>query len=212
MFCTYLTIYYGDKLPKRYIGSSTVQRVLGGYNGSIKSKKYKSIYENEQRKNKNLFKTRILSIHKTHEEALEFEYKLHDKYEVSKSPLYMNMAKASKGGYFGNGASGKDHPMYNKTLSAESKNKISESVKKAYLEKRLESPFKNRNVSGQNNPFYGKSHSENAKAKMSKPKKFVPKWPCPHCNKLYDAGNLKQHMLRNGYSVEDVEKCKMNGK
>ena len=49
----------------------------------------------------------------------------------------------------------------------------------------------------------GKTHSEETKLKMRKPKKFVPKFKCPHCEKEYDAGNLKQHLKRVGYESSD---------
>lgn len=204
MYCVYLTIYSGDKLPRRYIGSSKVIHVLNGYNGSIKSKKYKDIYENEQRYNKHLFKTRILSKHETHKEALEAEYNLHIKYNVSKSDLYMNMSSATRNGWFGNGYS----LMTGKHHSEETKSLISEKLKLAYVEGRVVSPFKTFDTKGENNPFFGKRHSEESKDKMRKPKSYVPRWKCPHCDKEYDAGNLKQHMLKNGFTLEEYENAK----
>ena len=48
MYCVYFTVYFGNKLPKRYIGSTKVDRIMQGYNGSIKSKKYKNIFLSEQ--------------------------------------------------------------------------------------------------------------------------------------------------------------------
>jgi hypothetical protein len=44
IFCTYLTIYSGNKLPMFYIGSSTVKKVVSGYHGSVSSKIYKGWY------------------------------------------------------------------------------------------------------------------------------------------------------------------------
>jgi len=212
MWCTYLTIYKGYKLPKRYIGSTTVERIKNGYNGSVKSKKYKSIYTHEQQFNKNLFKTRILKVFNTQEEAISEELKLHNRYDVVKNEKYMNMSKACPNGFFGKRVFGKDHQFFNKSHSEETKKKVSESLKLAYAEGRLISPFKTLNVSGENNPFYGRSHTEESKAKMRKPKKYVPKFKCPHCDKEYDAGNLKQHMTRLGFSLKEIDEWKMNGK
>lgn len=208
MYCVYLTIYFGDKLPRRYIGSSKIERVLNGYNGSVKSKKYREIYEYEQRHNKHLFRTRILSKHETHKEALEAEYILHVKYNVSKSDLYINMSSATRNGFFGTDISGEGHPMYNKNHSEETKHRISVNVKNAYKEGRIVSPFTSMDFSGEANPFYGKVHSEETKNKMRKPKTVVPKWKCPHCQKSYDGGNLKQHMLRNGFTLKEIEDAK----
>ena len=47
MYCVYLTTYFGAKLPMFYIGSSTVSRVNSGYRGSVSSKSYKEIWNNE---------------------------------------------------------------------------------------------------------------------------------------------------------------------
>ena len=200
MYCVYLTVYFGNKLPKRYIGSTSIERIQSGYNGSIKSKIYKSIYSKEQIENKHLFKTRILSKHNTHEEAILEELRLHMKYNVVKSSTYMNMAYAQPNGYFGRDVSGQLHPFYNKSHSDETKQKISQALKNKFESKELISPFSKIDSSGKNNGFYGKTHSEESKQKMRKPKSFVPKFECPHCGKFYDAGNLKQHLKRMNYT------------
>lgn len=196
MYCVYLTVYFGDKLPRRYIGSTKIERISQGYNGSIKSKKYKSVYLEEQAENKHLFKTRILSTHSSHEEAINEELRLHVKYNVVKSDKYMNMSLASPTGCFGRDTFGSNHPMYNKSHDAETKKRISEKLKQKYKTGELVSPFASIDFSGENNPFYGKVHSEETKKKMRKPKRFVPKFECPHCGVMMDAGNLKQHIMR----------------
>ena len=149
LHCTYLTMYTGSKLPKWYIGKSTVQKVNNGYNGSVTSKKYKSIYDSEQTLNKHLFKTRILSTFLTAEEALTEELRLQKMHKVLKNQKYINMAYASINGFFGMdnighthseetkmkiGLKGKNHPMYGKTHSDESKlkNSISNMGHKAW--------------------------------------------------------------------------------
>ena len=99
IYVVYLTEYLGDKLPRFYIGSSTKERVLNGYNGSIKSKKYKDIYKEEQSNNKHLFKTEILYECYDREVAIEIE----QKYQILSNCIYrddyMNLALA--GGKFG---------------------------------------------------------------------------------------------------------------
>ncbi len=125
LHCTYITMYTGSKLPKWYIGKSTVQKVNNGYNGSVCSKKYKSIYNSEQTLNKHLFKTRILSTFLTSEEALTEELRLQKMHKVLKNPNYINMAYASKNGFFGMDNSGENHPMFGKSHSEESCKNIS---------------------------------------------------------------------------------------
>jgi len=212
MWCTYLTIYGGNKLPKRYIGSTKIDNIHAGYNGSIKSKKYQRIYENEQRYNKELFKTRILKTFDTQKEAISAELELHKRYDVVRNKNYMNMSLACPNGFFGKITASKDHQFYNKNHTEKTKEKISKSVKKAYAEGRLISRFKTLDVSGKNNPFYGRTHAEETKNKMRKPKKYVPKFKCPHCDKQYDGGNLKQHMIRNGFSLKEIDEWKQKNK
>ena len=47
IYCTYLTIYSGNKLPTFYIGSTSVEKIEQGYRGSVSSKRYQSIWEKE---------------------------------------------------------------------------------------------------------------------------------------------------------------------
>ena len=206
MFCVYLTVYFGQnkQIPRRYIGSTKIERITAGYKGSVKSRKYKDIFASIR----NECKTRILSKRNTHEEAILEELRLHMKYNVVKSEIYFNLSYAAPNGYFGKPTKGEDHPFYGKQHKDSTKLKISENLKNQYKNGKV-SPFAFFDVSGENNPFFGKKHTEETKNKMRKPKSYVPRYPCPHCNKIYDAGNLKQHMMRNGFSVEDVELIKM---
>lgn len=195
VYCTYLTIYFGTKLPRRYIGSTTVKRISSGYNGSIKSKKYKEIYIIEQVKNKHLFKTRILKLYLSHEEAIAHELQLHKKYNVVKSNEYMNMALACPNGCFGRSISGSDHPLFGKTHSAETRKILSMKQKQNCDNGNTPFIVGHTKSSGENNGFFGKTHSEETKIKMRKPKKHVPKWKCAECDRVLDGGNLYNHML-----------------
>lgn len=98
MFVTYLTIYSGEKLPPFYIGSTYKDRLGKGYHGSVKSKKYQSIWENEIKSNPHLFETRILSSHADREDALKKEEEIQKLFDVVRSPLFINMAYA-RGGF-----------------------------------------------------------------------------------------------------------------
>lgn len=135
MYCTYLTVYKGDKLPRRYIGSTTVAKIKSGYTGSVSSKKWEEIYKQEQRDNKQLFKTRILSTHETDKEAREAELDLHLRYNVVLSELYFNESLAKPNGHFVRDVSGKNNPMYGKNRTGETHDggqNISDALKKLY--------------------------------------------------------------------------------
>lgn len=100
-FIVYLTKYRGKLLPLWYIGSTYYDNVKNGYNGSVSSKKYKEIYKMEQKENKHLFKTKILSYHKTRKEALEEELRLQKKHKVVKNSRYINESYACVNRFFG---------------------------------------------------------------------------------------------------------------
>lgn len=141
MYCVYFTIYFGNLLPKRYIGSSKIDRVNKGYNGSISSKRFAQIYRDEQKRNKKLFKTRVLSIHKTDKEAREKELELQIKYDVLNDERYMNESYAKINGFFGRNVSGELNPMYGKVHPSKNKKINSGNV-------------------GEKNPMYGKRGSD----------------------------------------------------
>jgi hypothetical protein len=127
-FAVYMIVYFGNKLPKktkdslklprRYIGSSKVSNILGGYLGSVSSKKYSTLWNKEIKENRSLFKIKILSYHNTDLEAREEEKRLHIKYNVVKSDLYINLALASPNGYFGS-------PDTGRIFSEETRSKMS---------------------------------------------------------------------------------------
>ncbi len=185
MYCVYLTIYKGEKLPRRYIGSCKISRIRSGYNGSISSKKWSTIYKYEQTNNKHLFKTRILSVHETSVSALNEELRLHLAYDVVQSKDFMNESLARVNGFFGRDVSGENNPMYGSNRSGEKheggenisrglKNYYSserslshrESTRKRLLENPISTPEilannirlwkeRGRNV-GEKNPMFGK--------------------------------------------------------
>lgn len=171
-YCVYLTVYFGTLLPKRYIGSSSVKKISNGYNGSVSSKKWKDIYINEQRNNKQLFKTRILSLHETRDDALINELKIHQKYDVINSPIYMNESYARQNGFFGRDVSGSTNPMYGKSRRGEIHNNgenISKGLKKFYNSDRgiLQKYKISQLFSAENNPMYGKRHTDEWKIQKS---------------------------------------------
>ena len=96
--------------------------------------------------------------------------------------------------------SGKNHPMFGKKHSEESKKKISDN---------------HHDVSGKNNPMFGKKHSEESKKKISVNKigqgKNIPKsaetkrkisesvktLTCPHCGKSARGNSMKRWHFDN---------------
>lgn len=64
-YCTYLTLYSGNKLPPFYIGSTHVKNINKGYKGSVGSKNFGDIWKTELKENPELFKTKIISYHIT---------------------------------------------------------------------------------------------------------------------------------------------------
>lgn len=89
-FCTYLTTYFGNKLPQFYIGYSTIEKINKGYRGSVSSKEYKQIWRYELSTNPHLFKTTIICTHVTREDAREHEIFLQKYFQVDKNPMYIN--------------------------------------------------------------------------------------------------------------------------
>lgn len=91
IYCTYLTVYKGNKLPPFYIGSTSINKIKMGYKGSVKSDKYMELWKHELKHYPMLFSTRIISIHDTREAAYIKESKLQKQLSVVSSPLYINM-------------------------------------------------------------------------------------------------------------------------
>lgn len=137
-YVVYLTTYLGNKLPPFYIGSTSEKRLRSGYNGSVKSKKYKTIWDTERAENPHLFKTTKLSrTYHTYKEAQRVEARLQKSLGVVRSSMYVNMAIATSNGCFGRDVSGANHPLFNKGHTESSRIKISEN---------------HSDVSGANNP------------------------------------------------------------
>lgn len=90
LYCTYLTIYHGTKLPMFYVGSTSIQKIENGYRGSVASKKYEAIWKEELKNNPHLFDTKILSTYHTRVEAYDVESKIHQSLKTYKNPLYIN--------------------------------------------------------------------------------------------------------------------------
>lgn len=165
MYCTYLTVYRGNKLPPFYIGSSKIDLIESGYRGSVSSKKYKNIWEDELINNPHLFKTYIITSHDSRKSALEKELFFHEKLNVVKSEMYINLSKARKNGFFGMDVSGKNNPMFG---SDRSKNHPKGMLGKKHSEKTKSNWSKTRKgkMTGEKNPMFGKKWSEEHRKKV----------------------------------------------
>lgn len=111
-YVVYLTEYFGNKMPRYYIGSTSKNKIKKGYYGSVKSKKYKKLFFEELKNNPDLFSITILSEYLTRKEALENEYFLQKEKNVIKSNNYINESFANINGYFGRDVNGQLNPMY----------------------------------------------------------------------------------------------------
>jgi len=156
-FVVYLTIYFGDKLPKYYIGSTSKKKIESGkYFGTVRSKRYRKIFENELKYNINSFSVQILSYHETRKEALEEELRLHKKNNVVKSDEYFNESYASVNGFFG------------RTLKGEQASKSGISNYSIWVRKYGEDEAKLRDIEyrrkqsivngGENNPMFNRKN------------------------------------------------------
>ena len=158
-YVVYLTQYTGSLLPKFYIGSTSEKRILSGkYFGSVKSKKWMNIFNQELHDNVHLFAVSILSIHDSRLDALNEELRLHIENNVVNSDDYMNESLASPNGFFGRSLEGDNNPFFGKTHSDEFKRNKSESMK------------------GKDTWMKGKTHSEESKRKNSESHKGKPAW------------------------------------
>ncbi len=133
IYCTYLTVYSGNKLPPFYIGYTSIENIGNGYRGSVNSKKYKEIWKSELKNNPNLFKTKILTTHNTREEAIEKEKYFQESLDVVKSPLYVNQAIASINGCFGVQLFGRNNHRYGKVHTYDTRKLLSEKCHEAPL-------------------------------------------------------------------------------
>ena len=97
IYCVYLTLYRGNKLPPFYIGSTSLDKIARGYRGSVSSKEYKHIWKQEVKENPHLFKTYSLSKHENRKEALEREEQFQRSLKVVGNPLYINKSYATTG-------------------------------------------------------------------------------------------------------------------
>ena len=124
-FCSYLTVYSGDKLPPYYIGSTNCNNVLlNNYHGSVSSKKYLELWKLELKNNPSLFTTHIISEHSDRKEAIVEELKQQKNHNVVKNPLFINQSFACKDGCCGMDVKGELNPNFGNKMCETSKQKL----------------------------------------------------------------------------------------
>lgn len=219
-YCTYLTIYRGNKLPRFYIGRSNVAKVLKGYRGSVSSRQYRKIWNTELQEQPELFDTRILTLHDTAKEAAIQEEKFHKSLQVHTNPLYINQATsagtfiydASGAGnpWYGKSRSGKENPMYGRRHSEESKRKMSQSsqgknskpkskefkdhMRLLYQGKTLEERLGPEKAAEQKRKLRlsARNRSPEHREKLSVAAKNRPRVRCEHCGGEFTSANYKR--------------------
>ena len=197
MFVVYKTTYLGEKMPKFYVGSTSIKKIESGkYYGSVSSRKWKEIFNEELKNNKHLFSVEILSKHLTRKEALKEELRIQIELNVVKSNDFINQSLASPNGFFGMNISGNLHPMFGKHHKLSTKEKIRNTqsnrtyIDKVGLEKATQWIEKSRKSNtgkkrseilknkfkGKNNGFFNKTHSIESRDKMRLCKLGKPSW------------------------------------
>ena len=110
------------------------------------SSSYDKNFIKDQKQNPQNYKYKIIRVFSTSKDALSFEIRLHNKFDVGVNENFYNKSKQTSVGFCFNG-SGENNPFYGKTHSDEFKQKLSEAL------------------TGENNHFYGKTHSDEFKQK-----------------------------------------------
>jgi len=159
----------------------------------VTSQAYSAIWKHEIKHNPDLFKTYIIATCDTRKATLIKERRIHDKLNVVKSPMYINMATAKENGFFGRNVSGSLNPNYGKQHSLKAKIKMrkrrhltdEQRQQKAELLRKINAcryadinvrEQQRQKMSGANNPQYGKygpdhphyghHHTDEAKQKI----------------------------------------------
>ena len=185
----------------------------------------------DQKSNPKDYKYKVIRISNSREYASQLEIKLHNKFDVGVNESFYNRAKATTTGFDRTGISysmdestklkiGLAHK--DKTVSVESRQKISQTRKELSLAKGENNPMYGTSRIGEENPFFGRNHSiktlekikqtnlerygetsacklQSVKDKISKSKLDVRQETktCPHCQKAGGASNMKRYHFDN---------------
>lgn len=95
LYCVYLIVYKGNKLPPFYIGSTTIRKITRRYYGSVNSAMYRNIWKSELENNKHLFDRKIIKTFKSRNEAYDYEQLIQVQYNLVENSLFVNRAIAN---------------------------------------------------------------------------------------------------------------------
>lgn len=201
IYCVYLTIYYGNKLPPFYIGSCKTSHITEkNYHGSVSSQRYKKVWKDEIKNNPNLFKTVIISYFDSDEKARERELFFQEKLNVVKSPMYINESKARKNGFFGRDVSGEKNPRYGFKWKDKHPKGFLGHNHSDVARRKISQAHKGK-FAGEKNPMFGVKYSEERKKMVSerlKGNQYLknykhPKVCCIECKKELARNTLSRH-------------------
>lgn len=205
IYVTYITIYSGNKIPPFYIGYTSKNKILKGYRGSVTSKKYKKIWNEELKSNPHLFKTRVIKEFYNKKDALLHEEKIHVMLNVDKNPLYVNMIKSRH--YWTNTGGYKltDEQKQNRKWSEERKKaqaKITSERNKNVWDSYTKSQKKQRcdNIS---NSLKGKTAHNKGKPRTDKEKNKISN----NTKKAMDNKDLRSHLSKKAKERGIVKIC-----
>jgi hypothetical protein len=168
MYVIYWTVYLGKKFPRNYIGSTTLERHKSGYLGSVKSSKYREIWNAEIRENPHLFRSYIIEyVEGDKASLLERESWWHDRYHVAVNPLFVNMSHAKKK-FFSTSESAIKAAQ---TRASRGTDKRSAETREKIRQKRLQNPQSEKSKILNRQKHLGKKHSDETKLKISMLKK-----------------------------------------
>jgi len=184
IYCVYVTVYRGNKLPPFYIGSTSIKKIEDGYKGSVSSEEYKRAWKSELSDSPHLFKTKIIKTFDTRSEAFDYEEFLQVKLDVVRSPMYVNRSLAKK-----------KFTTTGWKFTKEHKKKISESEKGKYVS---EETRKKQSLShkGQMPWMHGKSHNDRTKDKIRESVKKIDYGTktCEYCGRIGKAPSIHLHI------------------
>lgn len=164
LYCVYLTIYRGNKLPPFYIGSTSIDKISCGYRGSVTSKEYKNIWLSELKLNPHLFTSVVIASFPSRQEAYDKEDQIQRTLRVIGNPLYINRSYATvrSGGSAWNKGLELTDEIYKKggrSNKGKVKGPLPETVKA-----KLRGPNPKKSNPGSKNGMFGKTHSDELKA------------------------------------------------
>lgn len=121
----------------------------------------------DQKKNKDNYRYKVICCFKDRKKAVIFEMKLHSLFDVGRNPNFYNRSKQTASGFDTAGIS------FESESSRERKRQkwLTDNPNKYRSSCGKNNPMYGTHRTGEENPFYGRSHTEVSRANMSKAKK-----------------------------------------